>query len=621
MLGLFKKTEVGTQEGNLGYNPYPYFNEAGNSEIDIDALKQNILNDPDAVNALKGAAGPAGAAGANGTNGTNGTNGKSIQSNNTDPTTSTVAAIGDLFLNTANGTLYERSSMNHTQFFNSGLPGLALAGGIVWLTKGNLKGPTGPAGAAGANGTNGLSVKFLDELPIDTQANSHAEGQIIILNNFEVYVRNSVLYNPILQRQDYFDYKGSIVGPQGNDGENAFMFLIGNGSVNLPSGVNGKHLFIPINSGITNINMNGSAIGNCFFITNLRQVNIGIGRNDANGGQASQIKPNETYLIQIGDNQTEYYSINELNGQKGTNGVGYDITFADEINPRDINSATLTANKPHAYIVSNQILLVREPDFLHPLIILKGSITAVNGLNIDVIIDEKIEGSTYNQNLSGFKMSLTGAKGAAGANGTNGTNGTKLKNFGESLFENINYEHGNLDGFENPNNVQFELLDSKNVIKVINFTTSKLTNSIRVDTNYLYKLEVYTKNTGTAVGNINFYPLNENNQIINTGGTISINCINVGLSTTFVKRVGFVGGIGTLVSNFEPNTVKLAIVFNKVVNSEIHYHSLVVSKVNISEPVPYNLPYLPEMQEVYDPATKERGYYDGTNFHWYTMQA
>ncbi|MFN3588828.1 MAG: hypothetical protein ACK4UP_05555, partial [Spirosomataceae bacterium] len=64
--------------------------------------------------------GPQGATGVQGPQGVAGATGKSIISNSSDPSDSTLANIGDLFLNTISGTLYEKSSLTQSEFFSSG---------------------------------------------------------------------------------------------------------------------------------------------------------------------------------------------------------------------------------------------------------------------------------------------------------------------------------------------------------------------------------------------------------------------------------------------------------------------------------------------------------------------
>lgn len=65
-----------------------------------------------------------------------------IHNSTADPTINTVANVGDLFLNTTTGSLYEKSSMTQSEFFAGGFQGIVLSNAI-WLIRGNLKGPAG----------------------------------------------------------------------------------------------------------------------------------------------------------------------------------------------------------------------------------------------------------------------------------------------------------------------------------------------------------------------------------------------------------------------------------------------------------------------------------------------
>lgn len=134
-------TGSGVPSGSLGYVQDLYINSANSdvyekTGISTWTLKLNIR----------------------GTTGATGATGKSIVSLPTDPTNGieNTTNIGDLYLNSTTGNLFERSNMTQSQFFSSGLSGLVLASSI-WLSKGNIKGATGLQGIQGGIGATGAT--------------------------------------------------------------------------------------------------------------------------------------------------------------------------------------------------------------------------------------------------------------------------------------------------------------------------------------------------------------------------------------------------------------------------------------------------------------------------------
>lgn len=135
-----------------------------------------------------------------------------------DPDVNTVANVGDLYLNTTSGTLYEKSSISQTDFYNQGLQGLVLSNAI-YVRKGNLK---------GANGRDGFSI-FTDlENDLVVNCQSYKENEIVISNTWNVYKRNDVpvYVPPILPEGQfppnfeptvdyYYTYVGNIKGANG----------------------------------------------------------------------------------------------------------------------------------------------------------------------------------------------------------------------------------------------------------------------------------------------------------------------------------------------------------------------------------------------------------------------
>lgn len=111
------------------------------------------------------------------------------------------------------------------------------------------------------------------------------------------------------------------------------------------------------------------------------------------------------------------------------------------------------------------------------------------------------------------------------------------------------------------------------------------------------------------------------NVLINESGKIAAytNGGNpLAIQNVFTKITLYFGGSGILVSNVNPNTFQLQL---RIKGSSVvsYIRKVVIEKIQLGEPVPHNLPWLPTRQEVINETTGARGYWNGTAFKWYTM--
>ena len=215
MIGLTKKVAVVPlqSEANANYNPFP--NDTTINPTDIQAIKSAFLADQDVLAALKGSDGQQGP---QGNQGQAGPAGDSVIVRDTDPTDAISSKVGDLYLNTTSGTLYQRSGITQSQFYAAGLQGLVLPNSI-WIRKGNLKGATGDKGDKGEGILSGLGhpKSIITVLP---------EVGTLYLNKstFSMYQRSSTefLTPPTLEGDEYSDgfweYLGNLKGADGADG-------------------------------------------------------------------------------------------------------------------------------------------------------------------------------------------------------------------------------------------------------------------------------------------------------------------------------------------------------------------------------------------------------------------
>lgn len=121
-----------------------------------------------------GAQGPPGADGADGTDGVDGINGSKWFSGTVVPSNGT-GVIGDWYINTANGNLYEKT------------------GSTTWTLRVNIKGADGAAGAAGADGANGVGgTKWLQAAGAPGGGTGLVGDWYINVTTYDVYEKTGV---------------------------------------------------------------------------------------------------------------------------------------------------------------------------------------------------------------------------------------------------------------------------------------------------------------------------------------------------------------------------------------------------------------------------------------------
>lgn len=191
--------------------------------------------------------------------------------------------------------------------------------------------------------------------------------------------------------------------------------------------------------------------------------------------------------------------------------------------------------------------------------------------------------------------------------------GVSYLTFGGSLLVNGALENLNLYGFTN---IDFgDYYKGFNSIKVSN-NYSYYSQKLIVRKDRLYRFSSYYKST---VQLSNFIYLA--NFDIN-GASIAKNSFDSSLlpapSANFAKIEKYFGGIGNLTMNFGETCFKVEL-FIESTTGVSQLNQSVFKEIDLSEAVPSNLPWLPAGQEVKDPTTGDRGYFDGTVIEWYTM--
>lgn len=384
MIGFTKKVAVVPlqSEANANYNPFP---DATNV-TDIQAIKTAFLADQDVLEALKGSDGQQGQ---QGPQGQTGPAGDSVIVRDTDPTDAVSSKVGDLYLNSTSGTLYQRSGITQSQFYAAGLQGLVLPNSI-WIRKGNLKGAIGEKGDKGDGIINGLghpsfAVQTLP--PVGTL--------YINKNTFMMYERSATEYIPGNVPGElpedytlgYWYALGSLKGVNGTDG------MDGNdGQDGTQVFVNENHLNVTAKDGdlcvnTTNYNLYKWRVG----VGNTASVWQNLGNiKGANGKDAFEVlQGTGTYMLtneQIGKTLI-------INSDSAITGLSYNnVTIA--------GSTVFLSKKSLPNSVGNTPSDQNQPQQL-----------------AQVFADDYFVIENYSTPVSGYWFSKTSLKGTNGSNG------------------------------------------------------------------------------------------------------------------------------------------------------------------------------------------------------------
>lgn len=344
MLSAYKKTPVTVpsttapllqSDANFNYNPFPVIAPS----IDLEALKALIEADEAFIASIKGEDGATGPAGANGSNGATGATGQkgdkgsSIAVFPTDPVDNMVYEIGDLYLNSATGTIYQRSGITQTQFFAANLQGLVYPNSI-WINKGNLKGQNG------TNGVDGSEIIFTNGHPypvdmIEDLSDTPVDSIAINSNTFAVYKRTSNYVTLASNQQiglgeDYTNGFWQLIGSMkgqngtngtnGTNGANAIEILTATGIINFTNANLGKTYIVPFGSATTGINLNSVTADGSFVLLAGKTLSSGIEKVYGSSNQSMQVFEGHyniinTYANPIMGNAFGKISLNGANGQ------------------------------------------------------------------------------------------------------------------------------------------------------------------------------------------------------------------------------------------------------------------------------------------------------------------
>ncbi|WP_337045447.1 hypothetical protein [Emticicia sp. 17c] len=240
-------------------------------------------------------------------------------------------------------------------------------------------------------------------------------------------------------------------------------------------------------------------------------------------------------------------------------------------------------------------------------------------LSLEETIKKVIKGDRDLQRLLKGDIGTPGAKGDTGATGPAGAAGATLQNFGSSLLVNGAGELGTNSNWGGTGTILGDEYEGRDSV-ILTYDTSKHiynTTVFDIDPRRIYKVTGFAKTTANA---FTFYMmrLNKNNENLIQGGSnfvypmFSPNFNNV----TFEEKTVYFGGIGSTNTSFGLSAAKSKLSVYTTGAAVVTVNKLRLNLVPLSEPVPYNLPYLPKNQVVYDPTTYALGMYNGTAVVW-----
>lgn len=211
--------------------------------------------------------------------------------------------------------------------------------------------------------------------------------------------------------------------------------------------------------------------------------------------------------------------------------------------------------------------------------------------------------------------------------GAKGDAGDLRVNYLNSLFKDSEASSRTKAGYVDQSYFQIDTVNTQDGLPVLSVvaTTSQLSVYspvfVPINPKRLYKATYKAKSSvsGKIVDvRLAFYKSDLTPTPKTTGDTTAA-YNNITVTTSFVEKTSYFGGIGNLNSSFGTDTVfaKLKLIAGD--NSISYFSGISVCLVDLGEPVPYTLPYLPTGQMVSDPTDPSQlGRYDGTEVHWFT---
>lgn len=292
-------------------------------------------------------------------------------------------------------------------------------------------------------------------------------------------------------------------------------------------------------------------------------------------------------------------ALNLLKGNKGDAGFGYNATSTSTVGIAT-GSKSFATQGNLAYSAGARVRVSYATDTTK---FMEGVVTSYADATLVVNVD--LIGGTgtfadWNINVAG-QRGLTGLRGEAGA---------EIKNFAGGLVKNSSLELLTIEGWTGGElGTDYEGLPTI----VVNTHSQFNTNKFFIDNTRLYKITYSGKSSGVNYRLV-IRRLDKAGESISQGGDSSVLPLNMAFynNITFERKIQYFGGTGSVSSAFGSNCVNGQVAISNLSAGLVELSKIVVEKVSLGEPVPYNLSWLPVGQTVYDPTTWKMGLYNGT---------
>lgn len=296
-------------------------------------------------------------------------------------------------------------------------------------------------------------------------------------------------------------------------------------------------------------------------------------------------------------------ALNLLKGNKGDAGFGYNATSNSSV-VISTGSKTFATQGNLAYATGARVRIAYTED---PTKIMEGVVTSYADATLVVNVD-LFKGSGE---FADWTINIAGEKGSTGARGEAGA---EIRNFGGSLVKNSALELGTVEGWTGGTlGTDYEGLPTI----VFNTHAQFNTNKFWIDNTRLYKITYSGKSSGVNY-RTTIRRLDKAGESISQGGDSSVLPLNASFfnNITFERKILFYGGTGTSSSAFGSSCVSGQVAISNLAAGVVELSKIIVEKVSLGEPVPYNLSWLPVGQTVYDPTTFKMGLYNGSTIVW-----
>lgn len=158
-------------------------------------------------------------------------------------------------------------------------------------------------------------------------------------------------------------------------------------------------------------------------------------------------------------------------------------------------------------------------------------------------------------------------------------------------------------------------------LKSFNVTGVATSPMFPFDKDFVLKVSFYMK-VVSGTPRVFFYSYDKDgNAVLKSNGGLSTFLDPSGFTANaWKKHTLYFSNVGTGSNEFAESPFLQFYLSSTTGSGNILYNRVVLEQVSTGEPVPFNLPFLPSGQMVFDPTDGSVGRYDGTTIQWFTME-